>query len=211
MSTVLYIVANPKTSQESFSQKVGDYFLQEYRKQHPDSKITVLDLYSTSVPFLDEDHFTGWKLMEQGIPLDQMPEPVRGKMTVAMSFIDALIEHDHYIMVTPFWNLGIPGILKSFIDLIVVAGKTFKFTEKGSEGLLTGKKALHIQSRGGTFSEGPYQDFEYGDRYLRTLFGFLGVRDFQSLIIEGTSQFPEKTDLIVADALEKARKLAVIF
>ncbi|WP_204271336.1 NAD(P)H-dependent oxidoreductase, partial [Escherichia coli] len=67
--------------------------------------------------------------------------------------------------------------------------------------LLTDKKVLHIQSRGGYYTEGPAADFEMGDRYLRTIMTFLGVPSYETIIIEGHNAEPHKTEEIKATSI----------
>ena len=69
----------------------------------------------------------------------------------------------------------------------MVAGKTFAYTENGPVGLLKGKKVVHVTTRGGFYSEGAGAAYEMGDRYLRTIYGFMGVTDFETVTLEGTN------------------------
>ena len=85
---------------------------------------------------------------------------------------------DKYVIAAPLWNLGVPAILKAYIDYVMIVGINFRYTEAGPQGLCTNKKAIHITSRGGNYSEGPFAAYEMGDRYLRTIFGFLGISEF---------------------------------
>ncbi|PXA61408.1 NAD(P)H-dependent oxidoreductase, partial [Staphylococcus pseudintermedius] len=99
----------------------------------------------------------------------------------------------------------------AYIDAISIAGKTFKYSAEGPQGLLTDKKVLHIQSRGGYYTEGPAADFEMGDRYLRTIMTFLGVPSYETIIIEGHNAEPHKTEEIKATSINNAEKLAKKF
>ncbi|PNB70901.1 FMN-dependent NADH-azoreductase, partial [Pseudomonas sp. FW305-BF6] len=80
--------------------------------------------------------------------------------------VTQFVEADKYVFVTPMWNFSFPPVMKSYIDAVCVAGKTFKYTENGPQGLLGGKKALHIQASGGVYSEGPAAGMEMGHRYI---------------------------------------------
>lgn len=104
-----------------------------------------------------------------------------------------------------------PPVVKAYIDAISIAGKTFKYSAEGPQGLLTDKKVLHIQSRGGYYTEGPAADFEMGDRYLRTIMTFLGVPSYETIIIEGHNAEPHKTEEIKATSINNAEKLATTF
>jgi FMN-dependent NADH-azoreductase len=211
MSTVLYVTANPKTVEESFSLSVGEAFLETYKIAHPEDQISILDLYKTDIPTIDADVFTGWGKLAQGTAFDQLTPDEQNKVGQMDQFCNQFVEADKYIFVTPLWNLSIPPKMKAYLDTICIAGKTFKYTASGPVGLLKDKKALHIQARGGTYSSGPAQDIEFGDRYIRALLNFLGVTAVQSLIAEGMAQNPEKAEEIKKHAIEKAMQLAQDF
>jgi FMN-dependent NADH-azoreductase len=94
---------------------------------------------------------------------------------------------------------------------VAVAGKTFKYTAQGPIGLLTDKKALHIQARGGFYSEGPAAQMEMGHRYLEIIMQFFGVPSFEGLFVEGHAAVPEKAEEIKANAIARAKELAHTF
>ena len=125
--------------------------------------------------------------------------------------VDQFVAADKYIFVTPFWNFSFPPIMKAYIDAICVAGKTFKYTEQGPVGLLTEKKAVHIQARGGVYAEPPMSDLEFGHRYLATIMNFFGVPSFEGVIVEGHNQFPDRAAEIKAEAIERAKDAAKRF
>lgn len=109
------------------------------------------------------------------------------------------------------WNFSFPPKLKAYIDTLCIAGKTFKYTEEGSVGLLKGKKALHIQARGGIYSEGPAKEMEFGDRYLRAVLAFVGITDVQTIAVEGMNAFPNEAESIKQQAIERAKEAAKQF
>lgn len=109
------------------------------------------------------------------------------------------------------WNLSFPPAVKRYFDAVAVAGKTFKYTAEGPQGLLTDKAALHIQSRGGYYSEGPAADFELGDRYIRTILAFMGVPDISLIAIEGHNAEPENAEEIKLNAIQQAEQFAKQF
>jgi FMN-dependent NADH-azoreductase len=90
-----------------------------------------------------------------------------------------------------------------------MAGKTFKYTENGPAGLLGGKTAVHIQSRGGVYSEGPAQSFEFTNGYLQSVMAFIGITDYHHVFTEGMAAAPDRAEEILAEAREKATELAV--
>ncbi|WP_243388329.1 FMN-dependent NADH-azoreductase [Bacillus kexueae] len=211
MSKVLYITANPKTTEQSFSLQVGEEFLAAYQQANPQDEIIKLDLYKTNVPLIDEDVMSAWGKLQQGTAFEALTAEEQAKVGQMNTLLEQFMEADKYVFVTPLWNFSVPAIMKAYVDNISIAGKTFKYTENGPVGLLEGKKALHIQARGGIYSEGPAKDMEMGDRYLQTVLGFLGVKDVQSIIVEGVNFMPEKAEDIKAKAIEEAKQVAQTF
>lgn len=201
MNKVLYIKANAKGEGESRTFKISDSFIEEYKKQNPDDVITTLDLYEEGIAHL---------------PLGQLnelhvPAPGVGKDHPILKYAFQFAEADKYVIAEPLWNLSIPAILKSYIDYISVTGITFKYTAEGPVGLCVGKKAVNITARGGLYSEGPAAAFEMGDRYLRTLLGFLGITDFTTIAADGLDVVGNDSNAIVEDAISSAKELALNF
>ncbi|HVI57633.1 MAG TPA: NAD(P)H-dependent oxidoreductase [Luteimonas sp.] len=112
---------------------------------------------------------------------------------VMQQFLDA----DVVVVGAPMYNFSIPSTLKAWIDRIAVAGKTFRYTDAGPEGLAKGKQVIVASARGG-LHEGAPSDFQ--EPYLRFLFGFLGITDVEFVRAEGLAYSPQHR----ADALAAA-------
>ena len=97
--------------------------------------------------------------------------------------MDQFLASDVIVIGAPMYNFGIPSTLKAWIDRIAVAGKTFRYTEKGPEGLATGKRAIVASGRGGVYGDASPADFQ--EAYLRQVLGFLGVTDIEFVRAEG--------------------------
>ncbi|HEU4964263.1 MAG TPA: FMN-dependent NADH-azoreductase [Bacilli bacterium] len=211
MATVLYITCNPKPVEQSFSLSVGQAFLEAYRAANPGDNIVELDLYNTDLPEIDTDVFGAWGKLAQGEAFDQLSDEEKRKAGRISELTEQFVGADKYVFVTPMWNLSFPPRLKTYIDSICIAGKTFKYTEQGPQGLMTGKAAVHIQSRGGNYSEGPAKEFEYGDRYLRAILNFIGIRDIQGVYVEGHAAEPNRAEEIKQAAIDEAKVVAQRF
>jgi FMN-dependent NADH-azoreductase len=209
MSKLLYITANPKSDIKlSKGMQIGEVFLEEFKKEKPDVEIVRMHLYSMDIPEIDMDLlYARAKLSFMGYTMEQLSEAERTKITKMHELADRFIDADYYVFVTPIWNLGAPAILKSFMDNLFIAEKTFTNTADGPKGLLTGK-AVHIQTRGGIYSTGPMVDFEMGDRYLTKALGFLGFEVMDTIIAEGMDHFPKMVPEIMAKAKGKAAETA---
>lgn len=211
MSKLLYITANPKKIEDSFSLSVGKEFLTTYRAENPSDEIVELDLFKSYVPEIDEDVLNGWGKLQKGVSFEDLSENERNKVAGINALTELFMSADKYVFVTPMWNLSFPPRVKAFIDTILMAGKTFKYTEHGPVGLLTGRKAVHIQARGGIYSEGPAAAMEFGDRYLRSVLSFIGIHDVETVAIEGMAYAPEQASEIHERAIEHAKAVAVRF
>lgn len=198
MSTVLYIKANIKPEGQSRTFQISDTFIEEYKKQHPEDEIIILDLYQEDIDFLRPE--------DLGVLFG--PKTEESKRHPHLKYAYQFIEADKYIVATPMWNLSFPAILKAYLDYVSVSGITFKYTEKGPVGLCQNKKALYIVSRGGAYTN---TQIEMGERYLKTLFGFFGITDMETLVAENLDGVPEQAADIVEATKERAKELAANF
>ncbi len=201
MSKVLYIKANGKTQELSRTYRVADSFVKAYQEANPDDEIITLDLYEEGISFLPQGDMNEV----------HRPGPGEGEGHPILKYAFQFASADKYIVAEPLWNLGIPAILKAYIDYITVVGITFKYTESGAVGLCTGKKAVNITSRGGTYLEGPAAGYEMGDKYLKILFGFYGIYDFRTIVAEGLDVVGADIEAIVQNAIKEAQVIAKTF
>jgi FMN-dependent NADH-azoreductase len=211
MATVLYITAHPHDHQTSFSLAVGKEFIDSYREFNPTDEVINLDLYNLEIPQIDADVFSGWGKLGSGTSFDQLSAAEKAKVARLNEIVDQYVAADKYIFVSPMWNFSFPPVLKAYIDAISIAGKTFKYTENGPTGLLTGKKAVHIQASGGVYSEGPATVFESGHSYLAKIMQFHGVPSFEGIFVEGMAAMPDKAQSIKENAIAKAKEVAKRF
>ncbi len=208
MAKLLYITAHPLDELVSNSMAAGKAFIESYQDNHSDDEVKHIDLFTEDIPYIDKDVLTGWGKAAKG---EELTSEESKKVTRLGAILDEFLEADKYVFVSPMWNLSFPPVLKAYIDAIAVAGKTFKYTAEGPQGLLTDKKVLHIQSRGGYYSEGPTAEVESGDRYLRNIMTFLGVPSYETVIIEGHNAEPEKAEEIKLAGVEEAKELGKSF
>lgn len=201
MSKVLYIRANAKPEGESRTFKIADRFLEEYKRMNPLDEISILDLSQEKIDFLSADD----------IAAVYGPKTEESKKHPVLQYTYQFAEADKYIVAAPMWNLSIPAILKAYIDYITVTGLTFKYTEQGAVGLLLGKKVIYIVTRGGGYSSEPERNYEMGERYLRTVFRFLGITDFTTIEAEKLDVIGEDVEAILNKAIQDAETAAKTF
>lgn len=211
MTQLLYITAHPHDESLSFSMAAGQSFLNSYKEAHPDDEIIHLDLYKEYLPMIDADVFAGWGKLQSGQGFEELSEFEQQKVKRLAELSDQFATADKYVFVTPFWNFMFPAVMKAYIDAVAVAGKAFKYTAEGPVGLLTDKKALHIQARGGYYSEGFMADFEMGNRYLKQIMNFFGVPSYDEVILEGHNADSSKAEAIKADGVKRAAEMGCTF
>ncbi|MDQ0481758.1 FMN-dependent NADH-azoreductase [Guptibacillus hwajinpoensis] len=211
MAKVLYITAHPHDDTQSYSMAVGKSFIDTYKDVNVNDEVVHLDLYRESIPQIDADVFSGWGKLQSGKGFEELSASEKEKVQRLNELSDEFINADKYVFVTPLWNFSFPPVMKAYLDSVSVAGKSFKYTENGPVGLLTDKKAIHIQARGGVYSEGPAADMEMGHRYFSVMMQFYGVPEFEGLFVEGHNAMPEKAEQIKQDAIARAKDAAHTF
>jgi FMN-dependent NADH-azoreductase len=201
MSTLLYIKANAKPAGQSRTFRISDSFIEEYKRSYPGDEIITLDLYKEGIRLLTADD----------INTVFGPKTAESRNHPILKYAYQFLEADKYVVAEPMWNLSIPAILKAYIDYICVTGITFKYTAEGPVGLCHNKIAVNISARGGQYSEGPHSSYEMGDRYLRTIFGFLGITEFDTITAEELDVIGNDVDAIVQSAIDEAKRKARAF
>lgn len=158
---------------EGQSTRLADEFVAELGAD----TVIVRDLAKEPVPHLDAERFGAFL---------SKPEARTEKQKAVLQYSDALIEElcraDTIVLGLPMYNFGLPSTLKAYFDHIARAGVTFRYTEKGPVGLLTGKKAYVFATRGGYYAGTP-RDTQTA--YVRDFFAFLGIADVQFVYAEG--------------------------
>jgi len=124
------------------------------------------------------------------------------------SVLDEFLTADTIVIGAPMYNFSLPTQLKAWIDRILVAGKTFRYTENGPEGLATGKRVIIGLARGGIYSEGsPAAALEHLESYLRGVFNFIGIEP-EFVVADGLNISPETREESVRLALGETVRLA---
>lgn len=210
MATVLYITAHPLDPQESFSLAVGKEFMEAYREANPTDEVVHLDLYKENIPPFDADVLRGWGKLRSGSSFDQLSDAEQSKVARLDAIVDQYVAADKYVYVSPMWNFSLPPVMKAYTDATSIPGKTFKYTHNGPVGLLSGKKALHIQASGSVYSEGPLAEVEMGYSYLKKILQFYGIQSMEAIFVEGTAS-SERAPAIKEKAIAHAKEVAKRF
>jgi FMN-dependent NADH-azoreductase len=124
------------------------------------------------------------------------------------SVLDEFLAADTIVIGAPMYNFGIPSQLKAWFDRIAIAGKTFRYTENGPEGLVGNKRVIIALARGGFYNQGsPAAAFEFVERYLTAAFNFLGIEP-EFVVAEGLAVSPEQREQSMKQALGETVRLA---
>ena len=122
--------------------------------------------------------------------------------------LDEFLAADMIVIGAPMYNFTLPTQLKAWIDRIVIAGQTFRYTENGPEGLATGKRVIVALARGGFYDQGsPASALEHLESYLRGIFNFIGIEP-EFVAADGLAVSPEQRDQSINGALGETLRLA---
>lgn len=196
MKRILYIRSSLFAGNGASSQ-LSEEFVAELLARNPGSTVTTLDLASTPLPHLDASEFGSW----QTDPDQRSPEQ-QLQASRSDDLIDELFAHDTLVLAVPMYNLGIPSTLKAWIDRVARAGKTFRYTSAGPEGLVKNMQAYLMFPRGGKYLGTP---MDTQTAYLKEVLGLMGITEVKSVFAEGLAMGEDAR----ANALEDASQLIV--
>jgi len=185
----------------SVSRQVSAAIVKRLRQASPGLDVSYRDL--TAVPL---GHLSGSHLAAgQGAAPE---ESLRADLAAGQAVLEEFLAADIVVIGAPMYNFTIPSQLKAWIDRILVAGKTFKYSAQGVEGLAGNKRVIVAISRGGYYGPGtPMAALEHLETYLRSVFGFIGVKNCEFIAADGIQIGPEHREKAVASALQAAEKL----
>ena len=183
MNTVLCLNCSIQ-GDNSHSRQLSNKLLERIKKTYSSVKIVSRDLVKDSLPHLNGAQFNAFITP---------PEQRTSEQKVLASQSDALIKEisdaDTVVLALPMYNFGIPSQLKSYFDNLARAGVTFKYTATGPLGLLTGKKAIVLATRGGLYFG---TDKDTQTKYVKDFLSFIGITDVEFIYAEGLAISPEK-------------------
>ncbi|MBW1212409.1 FMN-dependent NADH-azoreductase [Pantoea allii] len=181
----------------SQSSQLADFYIEQ--AQAKGDQITVRDLAANPVPVLDGE------LVGALRPSDA---PLSPRQQDALALSDELIAelqaHDVVVIAAPMYNFNIPTQLKNYFDLIARAGVTFRYTEAGPEGLVKGKRAVILSSRGGIHKD---TASDLLTPYVKLFLGFIGITDVEFVFAEGIAYGPEVATKATSEAKDAIKQI----
>ena len=170
MSKVL-VLTSSVLGDASVSNQLTTHIVNQLRLKNGKSKVIARDLGSNPVPHLTQDSTIALRVPEAENEVQANAQALSDELIAELKAADLLV------IGAPMYNFGIPSTLKAWFDYVLRAGVTFSYSEAGPEGLLKGKRAIVVLTRGGLYSEGPAQLMDAQEPHLRTLLGFIGITD----------------------------------
>jgi len=182
----------------SVSRELTKNIAAQWLAANPNTEVDYLDLALDAPNHLNVDSL-GFRLAP-GTP--GLNETQVRENQISERLVSQFLAADVVVIGAPMYNFSIPSQLKSWIDRVAQAGRTFTYTEKGPQGLAGGKTVIVASSRGGVYSTNPaLAGLDHQESYLRTVFGFFGVTDIRFVRAEGVAMGPEAREQAVKTAV----------
>jgi FMN-dependent NADH-azoreductase len=181
--TVLHLDASIN-GDNSASRAISKSIVSQVVRAQPGAELVYRDLAAAPLPHLTLDAFAD------------------------TSVLDEFLQADTVVIGAPMYNFTLPSQLKAWIDRILVAGKTFRYTQNGPEGLASGKRVIVGLARGGFYdANSPAASLEHLETYLRGVFNFIGIEP-EFVVADGLAIGPEQRETSISQALGETVRLA---
>lgn len=200
---ILHVNCHPDFNNDNSTTNI----LMKYGLQLTESieDVQILNLYEkAAIPRLDCNMLSAWGKSDSS----QLNEIESSIMDIQNKLIDQWISADIILIYSPLHNFNVTSKFKDYIDNILVAQKTFKYTEEGSVGLLSNnKKVAYIQSSGSNYSiDLRYVNADISTHYVRTVLSFMGVTELHVIKAQGLDIKGNDRAKIIEDAKENLNK-----
>jgi FMN-dependent NADH-azoreductase len=186
----------------SVSKQLTAELVARWRALDPAVVVTHRDLGADPLPHLTAERLPGLAGRDDS-------EAARDTLRLADELVAELTSADVILIGAPMYNFGITSTLKAWFDHVLRAGITFRYTPEGPQGLVTGKRAVVVETRGGFYSEGPAIAMDSQEPHLRAMLGFVGITDVTFVRAERLAISPEAREAAISAALDELRGIAV--
>lgn len=202
MSSILLLTSSPRA--DSLSTKIATELAEKIKANNPGKTLVHRDLAADNLPHIDGPFTAAIRT-----PADARTPEQQELVKVSDELVDELLAADTLVIGTGLINFNIYSSLKTWIDNIARAGRTFTYTETGPKGLAGGKKAYIVLASGGVYSEGPAAPLNHAVPYLKSVLAFIGITDVETVYIEGVAFGPEAAEKAIGAAQARASELAL--
>ena len=183
---------------QSVTRELSAATVAQLRKRYPSATVVHRDLAAQALGHLDGTLLGALASTDRS----SLPASVRADADDAEALLNEFLAADTVVVGAPMYNFAIPTQLKAWIDRLARAGRTFRYTAAGPEGLAGGKQVILVSSRGGAYAGTPFEAaLDHQEAYLRAIFGFFGITDFAVIRAEGVNMGPEARAAGIAKAL----------
>jgi FMN-dependent NADH-azoreductase len=188
----------------SVSRELTAAIVDTLRAKKANATVTSRNVAHEEIP-----HLSGEIVSAGFIPETDWNETQRKERARTDELIEEFLAADVVVIGAPMYNFSIPSQLKAWIDRIAAAGRTFKYTETGPQGLAGGKKVFIASSRGGVYSTEQAQLMDFQEDYLKTVMGFVGISDVNFVRAEAVNMGQDKRETAIYAAKQAISQLAI--
>lgn len=191
--TNILVINSSISGGASVSRRLVEYTVQRLLEGDPEASVTYRDVGAAPIPHLLPSTVAGIRAIagtEAEIEAEELSNELISELQAA----------DVVVIGAPMYNFSFPSSLRTWFDHVLRPRVTFAFSEEGPRGLLTDKRAIVLESRGGLYSEGPAKAIDFQEPYLRQLLGFIGITDVTFIRAEKIAFGPEAQELAIASA-----------
>lgn len=187
----------------SVSRPLSAAVVAQMKANVPNINVTYRDLAADPIP-----HLSGAYLAAAQVGADKQNEALQKDLALGIQVLEEFLAADIVVIGVAQYNFSVSSQLKAWIDRVAVAGKTFRYTDKGSEGLVGNKRVILAAARGGFYGKGtPTESFEHTLTYLKSVLTFFGVTDPEIITADGVAVSTEQREASISAALEKIANL----
>lgn len=200
--SILLVTSSPRGA-ASHSTRVATDLAEKLVAADPSNTLVVRDLVANPLPHIDPDYATGIYT-----PAEARTPRQAEVVGVSDAALDELFAADTVILATGFINFNISSTLKSWVDHVARAGRTFAYGESGPKGLVSGKKIYIVLASGGIYSEGAAVQMDHAIPYLKNVLGFMGMTDVEVIRVEGVGMGADAITAALAKATARVNAIA---
>lgn len=161
---------------DSASAQLAERFVSNWRADNPDGRVLTRDLVPGAIPALTAERYRAFNT-----PASERSEAQRRDLALSDELVAELESADVVVLAVPMYNFSVPAAVRDYFDHVARAGRTFRYTANGPEGLLNDKKAYVFITRGGRYAG----DADTQRPYLSQFLGFIGLTDVEFVLAEG--------------------------
>lgn len=208
MTKVLFVKVNDRPADQAISSKMYDTFLQTYKETHRTDEVTELDLFKEELPYYGNTAITGLYKRNQGLELTAEEE---NAAKLVDQYLNQFMAMDKVVFAFPLWNSTVPAPLITYLSYLAQAGIMFNYTAEGPVGYAGDKKVMLLNARGSDYALEGMASAEMAVSLVENIIGLWGIKNPETVVIEGHNQYPDRSQKIIADGLESVAKAAEAF